>query len=82
MFILLSRLDVDAMSATTATQLVDRSMTDESFLARLRSEPDLVADEYGLDEAVTDALANGDENEATQVFRAEKDPIIVVVAVL
>lgn len=67
------------MSATMADQLIDRSMNDEAFLARLRSEPEAIVEEYDLDDDFAQAVVTGDEERAHEVFKMDNTIVVVVV---
>ena len=50
------------MSATVATDVLDRTMSDEAFLDRFRAEPAAALEEYDLTPAEEAALASRDES--------------------
>ncbi len=69
------------MSARMADAMIDRSMNDESFLAKVRSDPEAVVEEYDLDGDAADAVAARDEEAAVDVFSIETSTVVIIVVV-
>lgn len=61
--------------------MIDRSMNDESFLAKVRSDPGAVVEEYDLDGDAADAVTARDEETAVDVFSIETSTVVVIVVV-
>ena len=55
------------MSETIKTVL-DRAMSDESFLQHFRADPEDALDEYDLSEAEREALVAGDEQSVNELL--------------
>ncbi|WP_254766824.1 hypothetical protein [Salinilacihabitans rarus] len=64
-----------------ADAMIDRSMNDESFLAKVRSDPEAVVEEYDLDGDAADAVAARDEEAAVDVFSIETSTVVIIVVV-
>lgn len=70
------------MSSAVTRDVLGRAMSDESFLARFRSDPEAALDEYDLEERERNALASGNESEIRELLGEAKAGITVVVVVI
>lgn len=67
------------MTAVESKEIVHRAMTDESFLNRLRTEPDEALSEYDLDDAEREAFRSGDDHRIRDVIGDAKTIGVAVV---